>query len=109
MAPPICDAVRRLYEASGLTQAGFAARLGTSQQAVQRWCTSQEPKLDDLAHIERSFDLPLGTLLRDAGYVAEVVTVQEAIRAAAGVSLEAKELLIATYEAALRQGIEGDS
>lgn len=47
--------IRRWREAAGLSQAGLAERLGTSQSAVSRWESGRdEPRLSTIASILRA-------------------------------------------------------
>ena len=53
-------AIRRARTAAGLTQAGLAAELGTTQSAVSRWENGHdEPRISTLADIVRACGMRL--------------------------------------------------
>ena len=96
-------AVRHAYRGR-LTQVELAAMLGVAQNTISRWSTGDvEPRLDDIAAIEDACRLPRGYILRKAGYVSELISPEEAIAADHRLDHARRELLIATYRAALSQ------
>ncbi len=101
----ICAAIRNIREAQGLTQAEVAERVGAPQSYMSRWETSRVPNLEDLWTIETvGMNVPAGTILREAGFVAkapgESGGVVDAINSSPGLTAPAKRILLAAFEAA---------
>ena len=90
-------AIRSLYQGR-FTQAELAARLGVAQNTVSRWSTGAvEPSLDDIARIEYLCEVPRGSVLRSAGYVIDLRTVEEMIDADDNLTTEQRALLLTAY------------
>ena len=69
----LAEAIRSSYQGR-MTQAEIAAALGVAQNTVSRWSTGDvEPRLDDIADLERVLGLPSGYILRSAGYVEDTL------------------------------------
>jgi len=106
---PIGEAIRAAYRGR-LTQTELAKRLGVAQNTISRWSTGDaSPSFDDLAALERACNLPLGWVLRSAGYVTETKTAADAIAADANIDAPRRELLLATYRAAVSQSAKASS
>lgn len=101
--PPICRALRQAVRDAGITQTALAAMLIEKQQTVSAWMKGREPKLDDLARIERTLNLPSGHLLRTAGYVEERTTVREAILTDTALAPGFRDVVLVTYDAGVDQ------
>lgn len=85
-----------------MTQAELARAVGRDQTTISLWCSdSTRPSLEQLRAIELACDRPIGSILRAAGYVDEVVTVPDAIRADPALSDEGRRMLLAVYDAAV--------
>ncbi|GDX30462.1 hypothetical protein LBMAG14_09380 [Actinomycetes bacterium] len=105
----IGDAIRAAYRGR-LTQTELAKKLGVAQNTVSRWSTGDaSPSFDDLAALERACNLPLGWVLRAAGYVTETKTAADAIAADPNIDSPRRELLLATYRAAVAQSAKTSS
>ena len=105
----IGDAIRAAYRGR-LTQTELAKKLGVAQNTVSRWSTGDaSPSFDDLAALERACNLPLGWVLRAAGYVTETKTAADAIAADPNIDSPRRELLLATYRAAVTQSAKTSS
>jgi transcriptional regulator with XRE-family HTH domain len=64
-------------------QTAMAKALGVSQGSVSAWENgTTEPPLSRIFDIETHFGLPRGTLLTEAGYIAQTASSQPAIPAA---------------------------
>lgn len=98
--PKICWAISQAVANSDLSQNEIARRTGVTQQAFSKWTIDTEPKLDKLARIEEVLDLPRGALLRTAGYVENVESVEEAIRSEVSFSTDARRWLLVMVEQA---------
>lgn len=97
------QAIRAAY-AGRFTQAELASQLGVAQNTVSRWSTGDvEPSLADLVEIEQVCGLTRGHILRAAGLVSETITAEEVIAADTRLDPPRRELLLAAYQAALRQ------
>lgn len=88
-------------EDASLTQAEVADRMGTKQQYVHRYTSSQEPKLDTVAALEDALDLGRGDLLRAAGYVEDPQTLPEAIERDMRLHPRERRMLAELYRSAL--------
>lgn len=105
----IGNAIRAAYRGR-LTQTELAKKLGVAQNTVSRWSTGDaSPSFDDLAALERACNLPLGWVLRAAGYVTETKTAADAIAADPNIDSPRRELLLATYRAAVAQSAKTSS
>ncbi len=90
-------AIRSSYQGR-FTQAELAARLGVAQNTISRWSTGAvEPSLDDIARIEDLCEVPRGSVLRSAGYVIDLRTVEEMIDADDNLTAEQRALLVTAY------------
>ena len=99
----LAEAIRGSYQGR-MTQAEIAAALGVAQNTVSRWSTGDvEPRLDDIADLERVLGLPVGYILRSAGYVEDTLRPEDAVAADHRLDPARRELLLAAYRAALRQ------
>lgn len=84
-----------------LTQVELAARVKTDQGTVSRWEHGNlKPELDDLKAIEEAVGAPHGTIVRRCGYVAELVTVEDALQADPTIPRDQLHLIFAAIEAA---------
>lgn len=84
-----------------LTQAQLADAVNTDQGTVSRWENGNlRPELDDLRAIEDAAGVPHGTILRRAGYVAEIKTVRDALEADRTIPRAAIPYLLDAVEAA---------
>lgn len=94
--------------AADLTQAELGKRLdGLTQNTISNWELGKSPPSspDEVFRVERAIPVPPGTLSVHYGYlppeaVEHVADVESAIRTDPYVSDEAKETLLAAYEAA---------
>lgn len=65
---PLGEAIR-MAVAGTHTQASLADELGVRQNTVSRWVTGANvPSLDEIRRIEEACDVPIGFVLRAAGY-----------------------------------------
>lgn len=106
-AAAICSAIDEQRRAAGLSQRELGERMGVSQAQMSRWCTHQEPRLDQLAEIEHHLALSRGFLLRSAGYVEPGRGVLEAIASDATLSSDARDTLAEVYVSLARRGAVG--
>lgn len=97
--PQICAVIRVAREEAGLSTHQMAERLGVGQSQVSRWETTSEPSLSVVGAIERAFGLPRGELLRAAGYVDGIVSVNYALGIDPALDARARKVLAATYRA----------
>lgn len=94
MARPVggrlSEAFRQTYQAAGLTQTDVATRLQgrgwdkVDQSLVSKWARGMaRPSLEVLPDLDAVCGVPLGHILREAGFVADTatVTVEQAIKA----------------------------
>jgi transcriptional regulator with XRE-family HTH domain len=96
-------AIRAAY-AGRFTQVELAKRVGVAQNTISRWTTGEvEPSLRDIMAIEHECGLAKGHILRAAGVVSETVTPEETIAADHRLDPARRELLLASYRAALEQ------
>ncbi len=102
--PPICAAIRAAVLASGMTQKAIASQMGEKQQTISGWMGSREPRLNDIVKLERSLGLTRGYLLRAGGYVDELQSTADCIRADPDLLPPHRELVLATYESARSLG-----
>ncbi len=71
----------RRYRAE-MTQTELATLLGVSQGSISAWESGSVPlTCEQVAHVELALRLPLGTLLTEAGYVAETLLGADAVAA----------------------------
>ena len=104
MAEPVggrlSTAMRATYQEAGVSQTDIADALNTDQPTVSRWARGmRRPPLDALPVIERLCGVPLGTILRRAGYVeypAELDT-EQAIRSDPRLGDESRTTLLHLY------------
>lgn len=97
-------AIRACYEGRH-TQDTLAAASGIPQQTISRLARGEaNPRLTQLADIERACDRPVGWILICAGYVADVTTVPEAIAVAPELDDSQRQILLDAYEAMLKRG-----
>lgn len=75
-------ALRQTYEDAKVSQAAIATALGVEQPTVSKWAKGQNrPPLEALGVVERLAGVPLGTILRRAGFVSEATDFQSALAA----------------------------
>lgn len=99
----LATAIRQAY-AGRLTQMQLAAELGVAQNTISRWSTGDvEPRLDDIARLEKACSLPRGYILRSAGYIEEFVGPEDVIAGDSRLDQPRRDLLLAAYRAALSQ------
>lgn len=99
----LASAIRAAY-AGRLTQRELAGHLGVAQNTVSRWATGEvEPRLDDIAAIEVACGLVNGHILRASGYVDDEFDPMSAVASDHRLDNSRRELLLATYAAALAQ------
>ena len=92
-------ALREVVSRANLQQTDIAERLGVDQGLVSRWMNGiRRPPLEAIAAIEEMAGVPLGTILRHAGYVEDGVDVISAVHADRKLSDAAKRALIAVYD-----------
>lgn len=117
-APTITNGVRRQALAAAiraaytgrLTQRELAGHLGVAQNTVSRWATGEvEPRLDDIAAIEVACGLVNGHILRASGYVDDDVDPVSVVASDHRLDNGRRELLLATYAAALEQSVASRS
>ena len=77
MAEPVggrlSAALRATYQEAGVSQVDIAEALNTDQPTVSRWARGmRRPPLDALPTVERLCGVPVGTILRRAGYVEDI-------------------------------------
>lgn len=74
------DAIREVR--GPMTQDELARAVGTDQGTVSKWESGRIwPGYDDLPKIEKAAGVPRGTILRRAGYVAEIRTLDDWLEA----------------------------
>jgi transcriptional regulator with XRE-family HTH domain len=95
--PRICRAIRAQLDESDLSMQDLADRLRVSKSMVQRWTTTREPALEMIVAIEDALDLVRGELLRDAGYVSDLVSVRRAVLDDPKLDDRARRTLLALY------------
>lgn len=84
-----------------LTQEQLGERAGVGQPAVSRWERGDgAPTVVQIAAIEDAAGRGRGFVLRAAGYVDEVTTVEEAIAADPNLDDLARQILLSAYRAA---------
>lgn|GEM_PF-1979164 len=99
----LAEAIRAAYSGR-LTQRELAGHLGVAQNTVSRWATGEvEPRLDDIAAIEVACGLVNGHILRSSGYVDDDFDPMTAVASDHRLDNARRELLLATYAAALEQ------
>jgi transcriptional regulator with XRE-family HTH domain len=99
----LADAIRATY-AGLMTQVQLAGRLGVTQNTISRWSTGEsEPSFREVAEIERTCGRPRGFILRAAGFVEEPLNAEEIIAMDPRIDSPRRALLLASYEAAIRQ------
>lgn len=99
----LASAIRSAYTGR-LTQRELANHLGVAQNTVSRWATGEvEPRLDDIASIEVACGLVNGHILRASGYVDDDVDPMSVVASDHRLDNSRRELLLATYSAALAQ------
>ena len=99
--PPICVALRRAVEEAGITQDALGDRLEEKQQTVSAWLNKREPKLDDLARIEKVLGLTRGHLVRAAGYVEDPATVRDSIAGDVGLTQRWRDVVLVVYDSSV--------
>lgn len=73
---PLGEAIRDVR--GSMTQDQLAKAVQTDQGTVSKWETGRIwPELDDLPKIERACGVPVGTILRRAGYVDELTSLDD--------------------------------
>jgi tetratricopeptide (TPR) repeat protein len=77
------DALRTLREARGVTQNQLAEALGVDQTMCSRWESNPNwnPRIDEIAAIDDALGQPRGSLLKAAGYIADITTTEQAVMA----------------------------
>lgn len=97
-AQTIAQAIRTCYESRGFGQDELAARSGIPQQTISRLAKGEsKPKFWHLAAIEEACDRPRGWVLIQAGIVAGVTTVAEAIAVAPELDDVQRRVLMNVY------------
>lgn len=66
---PLSKVFEKYLKMSGIRHVDLARDLGVTRTTISRWCLTHEPPLDMIPKIEAIFDLQLGTILHEAGYV----------------------------------------
>ena len=85
-----------------MSQAVLARALDTDQGTISRYERSaMEPSLDTIAAIEDACDRPRGFILRLAGYVDDSEGVLDSLSNDPVLSDDQREILAATYRAAV--------
>lgn len=101
-------ALRQTYEDAKVSQAAIATALGVEQPTVSKWAKGQNrPPLEALAVVERLAGVPLGTILRRAGFVAEATDVRSAIAADPLLTDKSKSALSLLYDVLTAQDAAG--
>lgn len=97
--------LKQIRDEAGMTQADLgeavAPLLGQdsyTQTAVGKWEREGNMQLDVMAACEAVLEVPAGEILRRAGYLAVGAdTVENVIRSAADIPLEARESLVSLF------------
>lgn len=97
--------LKQIRDEAGMTQADLgeavAPLLGRdsyTQTAVGKWEREGNMQLDVMAACEAVLEVPTGEILRRAGYLAVGAdTVENVIRSAADIPLEARESLVSLF------------
>lgn len=84
-----------------MTQTELADKMGTTQPQVVQWEKDRVPGVDQVADLERAMKLPGGYLLRAAGYVDEVRTVEDAVANDDSLLPGYRQVVLMTYETAV--------
>lgn len=119
MARPVggrlSEVFRSTYEAAGLTQSQLAEALqarglvNVDQSTISKWSRGmQRVPLEVLPPTEDACGVPLGTILRGAGYVADAaaVSVPEAIATDPALDERGRVVVMETYEFQVRRSVE---
>lgn len=101
--PPISAAIRDARQQAGLSQEQLGALVQRSQSVITKWENHQEPRLDELAHVEQVLELPAGFLLRAAGYVDEADTTEERIASDSALPRAARRALVEAYRSLVKE------
>ncbi|HEX9994100.1 MAG TPA: helix-turn-helix transcriptional regulator [Acidimicrobiales bacterium] len=90
------DALRRMREARGVTQADLAAALGVDQALCSRWESNPDwnPRVDEVLAIDDALGQPRGSLLRAAGYLDDVATTEQAVMADAALGPDGRDAVL---------------
>ena len=111
--PPICSAIRHAREAAGLTQSQVVTALtglpgyNVTQSHVSKWELDREPELDVIRALETALGLPLGSLLRSAGYVEDLpLTAESAIATDERLTGPFRRLTLDIYRSAIQRSAE---
>lgn len=87
-----------------LTQDELATKASLGQSTLSQWENGRStPDPNQLRTIEEACDRPAGWILIQAGYVADVTTIPEAIAVAPELNDMTRRALLDTYRAAIRK------
>ena len=91
-------AIRQAYEGAGLSQQALAAATGIDQSLLSKYARgAATPPLSVLPRIDTACGQPLGHVLRLAGYVADVISVETAVQSDPDLDPEDKGMLVRFY------------
>lgn len=95
----IGEAIREVR--GGMTQTELASAVGTDQGTVSKWETGGlNPSFDDLPKIEEACGVARGTILRRAGYVAELTSLKDWLEADSSILPANIDLVLQAVESA---------
>lgn len=92
------EAVKRALGDRGMTPSEAARRLGYSQPALSNWVNGKSrPGNEDLQRLEDVLGYPHGYILKLAGFVADVTTIEEAVAMADELDDAGRSTVLGTY------------
>lgn len=101
-AVPLGEAIREVR--GSMTQDELARAVNTDQGTISKWESGRIwPDFDDLPRIEKAVGVPLGTILRRAGYVAEIKTLDDWLEADSSLARADVDIIKATLAAARKR------
>jgi|1186.fasta_scaffold856051_2 transcriptional regulator with XRE-family HTH domain len=102
---PIHEAIRAAC--AGIDQRDIAKAVGVEQSTISRWMRgATQPSFEKLKRLEDAAGRPRGFVLRLAGFIDEAdgADARYAIHQDQALSVEAKSMLVAAYDAAADGG-----
>jgi transcriptional regulator with XRE-family HTH domain len=97
---PILCAIRETREERGITQEALGTAIGRAQNSIsklERGAEKEPPTVDEVAAIEVALGVPKGYILRKAGYVVPMTTVEDLIMSDPGLSPPNRQAVLAVY------------